>query len=57
MLLLLRNPQTHDVNNKIYRFKCRRERSIETELKNRLLYSDKIGNTTTYLILDENDDK
>lgn len=44
---------THD---KIFRFKCKIEKIIETELKNRIVQSDKDRNTTTHFILDDKND-
>ena len=44
-----------ETNNKIFRFKCKLEKSIESELKNRIVKSDKDRNTITHFILDDND--
>jgi hypothetical protein len=43
-----------EASNKIHRFKCKPEKGIESELKNRIVTSDKGRNTTTHFILDEN---
>ncbi len=42
-----------ETDNKIRRFKCNPEKSIERELKNRIVKSDKDRNTTTHFILDD----
>jgi hypothetical protein len=40
-------------NNKIYRFRCKLEKKIEIDLKNRIVKSDLDRNTVTYFILDD----
>ena len=42
-----------ETNNKIHRFKCKLEKSIERDLKNRIVKSDTDRNTITHFILDE----
>lgn len=42
-----------ETKSKIHRFKCNPEKSIEMELKNRIVTSDKDRNTITHYILDE----
>lgn len=46
----------NETNNKIFLFKCKPEKIIETELKNRIVQSDKDRNTTTHFILDDEND-